>query len=440
MRPDHYGRSDRGAPHCREPACPSRARPRAGEPKAWRALTEAVGSAGPLAGVRVLDLTNVLAGPFACHQLAHLGAEVIKIEAVGRGDLARDLGADPELSKRQMGVSFLAQNAGKKSLTLNLKDPRGVEALKRLAARSDVLVENFRPGVMDRLKAGYDVLKLENPRLIYCAISGFGQDGPWASRPAYDQIIQGVSGVMSITGDAESAPMRAGYPLADTIGGLTAAMAISAALNAEERGGFIDVSMLESVLATMGWAVSNYLVAGVAPEPNGNENPTSAPSGAFQCQDALLNIAANKDEQWRDLARHLGREDLLENEAFINREARKANRLRLKAELETVLTTKPARDWARELNAIGVPSGAVMTVPEILAHPQIRDRAFLARFADAPGVGRAVEVARIGAMIDSQRPSVSTAPPALGADCAAILGELGYSPEQIDIMRAEGVI
>ncbi|WP_306043946.1 CaiB/BaiF CoA-transferase family protein [Mameliella sp. MMSF_3455] len=346
----------------------------------------------PLAGVRVLDLTNVLAGPFACHQLAHLGAEVIKVEAVGRGDLARNLGADPDLSARGMGISFLAQNAGKKSLTLNLKDPRGKDALKRLAGRADVVVENFRPGVMDRLGLGHATLRAENPRLVYCAISGFGQSGPWADRPAYDQIVQGVSGVMSITGDADSAPLRVGYPLADTVGGLTAAMAICAALNADPRGTFIDISMLESVLATMGWVVSNHLIGGVDPQPQGNENPTSAPSGTFQCADGLINIAANKDEQWVALTRHLGREDLLDVRDFATRENRKTNRLRLRAELETVLTTRAARDWACELNGIGVPAGAVMSVPEILAHPQVADRDFLARFDDAPGVGRPIDL------------------------------------------------
>lgn len=393
----------------------------------------------PLAGLRVLDLTNVLAGPFACHQLAHLGAEVIKVEAVGRGDLARNLGADAELSKQGMGISFLAQNAGKTSLTLNLKAPKGKAVLKRLVASADVLVENFRPGVMDRLGLGYETLKAENPALIYCAISGFGQDGPWAHRPAYDQIIQGASGVMSVTGDTASAPLRVGYPLADTVGGLTAAMAISAALNAPERGAFIDVSMLDSVLATMGWVVSNYLVGGVDPQPQGNENPTSAPSGAFQCADKLINIAANKDEQWQLLARHLGRDDLLEHPDFATRELRKANRLRLKAELETVLTARPAQDWEDELNRIGVPSGAVLSLPEVLAHPQITERGLLARFDDTPGLDRAIDLMRIGAMIDGARPSVDTPPPALGVDTTAILAELGYTEAEIDEMQSEGV-
>ncbi len=395
-------------------------------------------STRPLNGIQVLDLTNVLAGPFACHQLAHLGAEVIKVEAVGRGDLARNLGADPTLSSKGMGISFLAQNAGKRSLTLNLKTAAGKNILRQLVRKSDVLVENFRPGVMDRLDLGPDVLRAENPRLIYCAISGFGQSGPWADRPAYDQIVQGMSGVMSITGTPDTEPLRVGYPLADTIGGLTAAMAITAALNAPERGCVIDVSMLEAVLATMGWVVSNHLIGGVTPTRAGNENPTSAPSGAFQCADALINIAANKDEQWEALARHLSRADLLKNELYLTREHRKANRLRLKAELETVLTTRNAREWARELNAIGVPAGAVFDVPDILNHPQIRERDFLARFGDAPDVDRPIEVARIGAMIDGSRPSVGTPPPALGQNSEEILKDLGYSSKDIEVLRKEG--
>ncbi|MEM8818700.1 MAG: CoA transferase [Pseudomonadota bacterium] len=394
----------------------------------------------PLEGVRVLDLTNVLAGPFCCHQLAHLGAEVIKVEAVGRGDLARSLGADPELNARGMGVSFLAQNAGKKSVTLNLKSDRGKDLLKRLVRTADVLVENFRPGVMNRLSLGYDVLKDERPELIYCAISGFGQEGPWVHRPAYDQIIQGSSGVMSITGDADSAPMRVGYPIADTVGGITAAFAIAAALNAPKRGGFIDVSMLESVIATMGWVVSNWLIAGVEPSANGNENPTSAPSGSFQCGDGLLNIAANTDEQWQTLARHLGREDLLEEARYATREDRKRHRKALRADLEETLRTRRGRDLAKELNRLGVPAGAVLSLPEVLAMPQIAERGMLARFSDVPGVDRDITAVRTGIKIDREPPTVDAPPPILGTHNDEIYGALGLSGEDLAQLRVEGVI
>jgi crotonobetainyl-CoA:carnitine CoA-transferase CaiB-like acyl-CoA transferase len=392
-----------------------------------------------LAGIRVLDLTNVLAGPFCGHMLAHLGADVIKVEVPGRGDLARDLGIDPALNARLMGTSFLAQNAGKKSVTINLKHPRGKALLKQMVEGADVVVENFRPGVMDRLELGWEVLREINPKLVYCAISGFGQDGPWRDHPAYDQIIQGLSGVMSITGDADSAPLRVGYPMADTIGGLTAAFAVAAALNGK-RGCFVDVSMLEAVLATMGWVVSNWLIGGVYPVPHGNENFTASPSAAFQAADGLLNISANKQEQWEALCAHLGRADLIERPEFRSRDDRIANRLRLKAEMETVLTTRPAGEWAEELSAIGVPAGAVMTVPDILAHPQIAGRGFLGTFAQAPGVGRDLTVARTGMKLDGVAPSVSEPPPVLGQRNAEVFGALGLSAAEIEALEGEGVI
>ena len=394
----------------------------------------------PLSGLRVLDLTNVLAGPFCAHQLAHLGAEVIKVEAPGRGDLARQLGADPALNAAGMGVSFLAQNAGKKSATLNLKAAAGKEVFLRLVESADVVLENFRPGVMSRLGLDYPVLKQARPNLVYCAISGFGQDGPWVTRPAYDQIVQGAAGVMSITGDSDSAPLRVGYPLADTVGGMTAAFAIAAALNARPRGTMIDVSMLESVIATMGWVVSNYLIAGVTPAAVGNENLTSAPSGTFAAADGPLNIAANKDEQWRQLAEHLGRADLLENPDYRTREDRKAYRMALKAELESVLRTRPAEAWAGELNALGVPAGAILTVPEVLAHPQIADRGLLADFAAVPGVDRDIQVVRTGVKLDGAAPAVDSPPPVLGQDNAEIYGDLGFDAAAREALAADGVI
>ena len=393
-----------------------------------------------LEGVRVLDLTNVLAGPFCCHQLVHMGAEVIKVEVPGRGDLARQLGADTELNDRNMGVSFLAQNAGKKSITVNLKSDKGRELFKSLVETCDVLVENFRPGVMKRLGVGYDELKRIRPELIYCAISGFGQDGPWVHRPAYDQIIQGASGVMSVTGNGESGPLRVGYPVADTAGGMTAAFAIAAALNSRPRGVLLDVSMLESVLATMGWAVSNHLIAGVAPRSHGNENMTSAPSGAFQAQDGLINIAANKDQQWQLLAQHLRLDELLTMPKFATREDRKTNRMDLKRRLETVLATRPARAWAKELNRIGVPAGAVLTVPEVLNMPQVADRGFLTRFEDVPGAERNIELVSTGIKLDGKAPTATTPPPMLGQDNEQIWAELGYSSQDVRRLTQDGVL
>jgi crotonobetainyl-CoA:carnitine CoA-transferase CaiB-like acyl-CoA transferase len=394
----------------------------------------------PLSGFRVLDLTNVLAGPFCCHQLAHMGAEVIKVEAVGRGDLARQLGADPELSNKNMGVSFLAQNAGKKSVTVNLKHPQGKALFLKLVKTADVVVENFRPGVMHRLGVGYEVLQGIRPEIIYCAISGFGQEGPWVHRPAYDQIIQGTSGVMSITGDAGSTPLRVGYPVADTVGGITAAFAIAAALNSNPRGTFIDVSMLESMLATMGWVVSNYLIAGVEPAAHGNENVTSAPSGTFEAAQGLINIAANKDEQWDLLIDHLDLAALRERPEYATREDRKKNRSALKAELEAVLKTRPARDWAKELNRIGVPSGAVLTVPEVLEMRQVADRGFLHTFENVPGIDRDIQVATTGIKLDGYAPIVETPPPQLGKHNAEIWGALGVNAEQLEALRKDGAI
>ena len=399
-------------------------------------------SALPLHGFRVLDLTNVLAGPFACHQLAHLGAEVIKVESRQGGDLARQLGADPGLNQRGMGASFLAQNAGKRSIAVDLKRPGGKAVLRRLVERADVLVENFRPGVMQRLGLGYDELLAHNPRLVYCAISGFGQDGPLRDLPAYDQIIQGMSGVMSITGSADSAPLRVGYPVADTIGGLTAAMAVAAALADRQREGgrFIDVSMLEAVIATMGWAVSNLLVAGREAEPMGNENMTASPSGTFATAEGLLNIAANKQEQFEALARVIGRPDLLADPRFAQRQARLEHRAALKAEIEAALARRTAEAWWPLLTEAGVPAGPVYTVAQALTHPQIAQRGLLATYADAPGVGRDVRVLRTGIKLDGAAPSVDAPPPTLGQHTDAILAELGYDEAQVRALRQEGAV
>jgi CoA:oxalate CoA-transferase len=398
---------------------------------------------GLLAGARVLDLTNVLAGPFCCYQLAQLGADVIKVEVPGSGDLARQLGADPELNRRGMGASFLAQNAGKRSITINLKSAKGGDVFRRLVAVSDVVVENFRPGVMDRLGLGYPALKAIKPDIIYCAISGFGQDGPLKFNPAYDQIIQGLSGVMSVTGDAETAPLRVGYPVADTMGGITAAFAIAAALYRRERSGegeLIDVSMLESTLVAMGWQVSNWLIAGVRPQPLGNENMTASPSGTFRTGDGLLNIAANKQEQFETLCALIDRKDLIADTRFAGREDRKRNRFELTREIETALVAKSAPQWAALLNQHGVPAGEVLDVPAVLEHAQIKERQLLRTFEQVPDVDRPVSVVRAGFRLASGDPGPAMPPPALGADTADILGELGFSQREIDELACEKVI
>lgn len=396
-----------------------------------------------LSGIRVLDLTNVLAGPFCCYQLALAGADVIKVEAPGKGDLARQLGADPDLNAALMGASFLAQNAGKRSIAVNLKHPDGKAVLEALVKTADVLVENFRPGVMDRLNLGVDRLRALNPGLVTAAISGFGQTGPLRSNPAYDQIVQGLSGVMSVTGDAETAPLRVGYPVADTIGGLTAAFAIAAALvrrGKTGQGEVIDVSMLEATLVTMGWQVSNWLIAGRAPTPLGNENMTAAPSGMFKTVDGPLNIAANKQEQFEALARLIGRPDLITDPRFSEREARKANRFALRTAIEAALVTECAATWEARLNAAGVPAGRVLTVPEVLDHPQVRDRRLIADYDAVPGVERPVQVVGAGYTTSSSPRTAASPPPTLGADTDTILAELGYTVDQITQLRTVGAI
>ena len=396
-----------------------------------------------LSAIRVLDLTNVLAGPFCAYQLALLGAELIKVEEPKRGDLARQLGADAGLNSRFMGASFIAQNAGKKSLALDLKQQAGREALMRLVESADVLIENFRPGVMDRLGLGYDVLKERNPRLVYCAISGFGQDGPMKSAPAYDQIVQGFSGVMSITGDADSAPLRVGYPICDSIGGLTAAFAVTSALVGRAqhgRGQFIDVSMLDATLVTMGWVVSNFLIAGREPHPLGNENFTAAPSGTFATGDGLLNIAANRQEQFVALTELIGRPELAQDPRFAEREARKRHRVQLKEQIELALAARPADAWEQLLAEHGVPAGRVLSVPEALAHPQVRQRELLAHFDSVAGVDRPFDVVRSGFKMSEGNPDVTLPPPRLGEHSEEILGSIGYSAEEIAAMRAQAVI
>lgn len=398
---------------------------------------------GPLTGVTVLDLTNVLAGPYAAYQLALMGADVIKVETPEGGDLARRLGTSAELNAQLLGISFLAQNAQKRSITLDLKTEGGAEALRRLVATADVLVENFRPGVLDRLGFGWDHLRALNSRLILCQVSGFGQTGPMRTKPAYDQIIQGYSGMMSVTGTAETGPLRAGFPLADTIGGLAAAFAISSALAGRARtgiGAVIDVSMLETAVTAMGWVVSNLLVDGHEPRPLGNDNGTAAPSGAFTTGDGMLNIAANKQEQFEILCTLVARPDLITDGRFRERESRKTHRAALTAELESALVARSAAEWEDVLSSAGVPAAAVLRVDEMLQSPQIRDRGLVHELAFPGGGDEPLRVLGNGIRIDGRPSAPRTPPPLLGEHTDEILAALGYSAEEIADLHEEGAV
>lgn len=396
----------------------------------------------PLAGIRVLDLSNVLAGPFCGYHLARLGAEVIKVENPKGGDLARRLGADPAMSAELMGLSFVAVNAGKQSVAIDFKAPAGKEVFLRLVEQADVVLENFRPGVMDRLGLGYEVLAARNPRLVYCAISGFGQTGPWIGRPAYDQIVQGLSGVMSVTGSPETAPLRTGFPISDTIAGLTASFAIAAALveqRATGRGRKLDVSLLEATLAAMGWVVSNHLNGNVEPRPMGNENMTAAPSGTFATGTGPLNIAANEQKQYEALCDLVGLPDLVTDPRFAARQSRKDNRAELKAELERALAAKPAVEWERLCAERGIPAGCVLTVPEILAEEQVAGRRFVETLAGEVSGGQPMRVTRPGFLIGEAYPEPAT-PPQLGQDTERWLAAIGYSPAEVAELQSAGTV
>lgn len=394
-----------------------------------------------LEGIKVLDLTNVLSGPFTTLHLALLGAEVIKVENPKDGDLARKLGIVPELNKKLMGTSFLAQNCNKKSITLNTKSPEGKELFRRLVKDADVVVENFRPGVMDRLGLGYKTLAELNPRLIYCAISGFGQTGPDALKPAYDQIIQGLSGEMAVNGDERLNPLRTGFPVCDTVGGLNAAFAVMAALFHRERTGqgqAIDVALLDSIMPLMGWVVANLLIGGEQPVLMGNDNFTAAPSGTFRTQDGHINIAANKQEQWEAVCDVLEVPELKADPRFQERDTRKKNRKALTPLLEARLTQKPTGFWVETLNAKDVPSGEILGLEAALRQPQVKHRDVLKK-VHVQGVGE-IEVFGLTALFEKTPGAVDAPPPLLGEHNAEIYGRLGLAESDLTELKTKGVI
>lgn len=397
---------------------------------------------GILDGIRVLDLTNVLSGPFCTLHLALLGAEVVKVENPKAGDLARVLGNVPQYNKKLMGTSFLAQNANKKSLTLNLKAPEGKEIFRKLVATADVVVENFRPDVMPRLGLGYEALAAINPRLVYCGISGFGKDGPDAAKPAYDQIIQGLSGEMDVNGDERLHPLRAGFPVCDTVGGLNAAFAVMAALFHRERTGkgqAIDVALLDSIMPLMGWVAANLLIGGKPPVAMGNDNMTAAPSGVFRTGDGFMNIAANKQEQWEAVTEVLGVEHLKTDPRFQERDERKKNRKALTPLLEEKLVEQPTGHWVEALNARDVPSGAILSLGEALAQPQVAHRQTLATVRVDDEIGD-VKLFNLTAKLSATPGAITSPPPQLGEHTGEVLGALGLTPAEIADLRSRGVV
>lgn len=394
-----------------------------------------------LEGVRVLDVTNVLSGPFCTIHLALLGAEVIKIENPDGGDLARKLGNVPALNQQLMGTSFLAQNANKKSVTLNLKTTEGKEVFRKLVPTADVLVENFRPGVMDRLGFSYEKLHEINPRLVYCAISGFGQEGPDAYKPAYDQIIQGLSGVMAINGDERLNPLRCGFPVCDTVGGLNAAFAIMAALYHREKTGegqFIDIALLDSIMPLLGWVAANLLIGNKQPVLLGNDNFTAAPSGTFATQDGYVNIAANQQKQWEDLLDTLGLPELKTDPRFQERDTRKANRNALTPLLEMKLKEKTTDHWVEVLNAKGIPTGEILSLEKALNAEQVRHRQTIQSVKE-PRIGE-IRLFNLTAKFSQTPASIDAPPPELSAHTEEILTQLGYTRGDLANLKAKGVI
>lgn len=396
-----------------------------------------------LSGIRVLDATSVLAGPLCTYLLALSGAEVIKVEIPETGDFTRAIGPDAELNARKMGASFLAQNAGKQSITLNLKSERGKDLFLALSRNCHVVVENFRPGVMASLGLDHRTLMRENPGLIYCSISGFGQEGPLAGRPAYDHVVQGLAGGMTITGDDKTGPVKSGFQFCDTSVAIMAAYAIAAALVRRERtgeGAFLDVAMLDTTLFTFGWPMAHYVVAGETPRAMGNHNFTGCPSGTFRTAAGLINIATNTEAQFASLAMVLGRPDWLEDRRFATREPRLRHREEMTQALEDMLKTQSAAAWEEIFERSGVPAARVLTIPEALSHDQIAVRQFVHPFGWAPELGRSLSVPTAGFRADGNALSPTSPPPLLGQHTEDLLRKIGLGDEELSSLRLNGTI
>ena len=388
----------------------------------------------PLKGVRALDLSRVLAGPFCSMTLADLGAEVIKIEIPGRGD---DTRAYPPFIN---GVSsyFLSINRGKKSVTLNLKTEEAREALYRLAERCDILLENFRPGVTERLGVDYETIHRVNPRLVYCSISSFGQTGPYASWPGYDIIVQGMGGLMGITGEPGRPPVRIGVAITDIGAGMWATIAILAALRARDKTGdgqHIDVSMLDGSVAWMTYVAGNYFATGRVPPRMGSAHPSIVPYQGFEAADGkYILIAAGNDRLWALLCRGMGLEDWIDDPKYATADRRVENREELIPALEREFKKRARDEWLERLRALGFPCGPVYTVDEIFSDPQVLHREMMVEM-EHPEVGR---IKQIGpALKFSETPCVvGTPPPLLGDSTEEVLRSIaGYSDDEIERLR-----
>jgi CoA:oxalate CoA-transferase len=396
----------------------------------------------PLDGIKVIDLTHVMAGPYCTFQLVLLGADVIKVErADDGGDEFRYYGSIP--GEKDCGPAFSSVNAGKRSLTLNLKSEAGKQVLTRLLAKGDVLVENFRPAALRNLGFGWEDNRRINPRLIHCSLTGFGHAGPLRDNPAYDHTVQAVCGLMSLTGDEGSAPMKAGFPMVDTFTGYMGAFAILAALLQREKTGvgqFIDVAMLDSALALMTAMVCPYLIAGEKPRRVGNRGYNGSPtSDTFATQNKPLAIGANTQKQFEALCRVIGAERLIPDPRFLNGKLRIANAGPLRGEIEKDLAKRPAEEWEGMLNAASVPAATVQTIPEICAHPHLAGRNLFLE-VPLPASGRKTTILNAGFLCDHDGPSVQNGPPRLGQHTDQVLSEIGFSPEEVQALRNAGAI
>ena len=396
----------------------------------------------PLHDIRVLDLTNVLAGPFACHQLAHMGADVIKVETRGTGDLARQLGADTELNRAHMGVSFLAQNPGKRSITLNLKVPDGIAALKRLIATADVVVENFRPDVKFRLGIDYETLSATQPGLIYASISGFGQTGPLAHRPAYDIIVQAMSGLMEATGEPGGAPTLVGEAVSDVVAGLFASWATLAALLQAQRTGegqHVDVAMFDTTLTFLATSMSRFLFTGQPARRVGNRHPLSAPFGVYKARDGHYALAVLNKKLFDATARAMSLPELVDDPRYATDETRSANEPALRASLESWSTQHDVAEVVAALEAAGVPAAPIWNIEQALNSEQIRARGLLSDVQDErlPGLQLPTQPVHF----NGSAPNRVQKAPALGEHTDQLLQSwLGRSTEAIAALRAAGAL